>query len=66
MKKQDKKPEPNKGKKTGPDTSGVKLDDAGRFELDEKQLGKVSGGLAKVLQVCCPSVTKCTVGKKCR
>lgn len=61
MKKQDKKPEPKKEKTTGPDTSNVKLDDAGRFELDDKQLGEVSGGAMAILKVCCKTVQGCTI-----
>ncbi|MFZ4534798.1 hypothetical protein [Propionivibrio sp.] len=62
----DSKPESADKEKKGPDTSGVKLDDAGRFELNEEELGEVSGGARKIMQVCCPSVTKCTVGSACR
>ncbi len=78
-----KKPNPAqkaKSKGKGPDTSGIKLDDAGRFkaqegELSDETLDRVSGGTIfrvtsackppkpppKPLQVCCPSVTRCTI-----
>jgi len=61
----DKKPESTEKGKKGPDTSGVTLDDAGRFELDDKELGEVAGGMGAILQVCCPSVKSCTLKKNC-
>jgi hypothetical protein len=77
-----KKPDPtqkSKLKAKGPDTSGIKLDDAGRFkaqdgELSDETLDRVSGGTIfrvtsackppkPVLKVCCPSVNGCTIKK---
>lgn len=32
--------------KKGPDVSNVNLDESGKFELDDKELDEVAGGLA--------------------
>ncbi len=58
---------PGQGK--GPDTSGIELDETGKFDLNDDDLAKVSGGKPKIIPACGGSITPSgcivKVGKSC-
>ncbi len=53
----------------GPDTSGIELDETGKFDLNDDDLAKVSGGKPKLIPDCGGSITPSgciiKVGKSC-